>query len=99
VQVDLDIDRIRAHMAIWREMATMRPYGSSQAPTEQRAQLLTKAATTADGWLDLLRMCSTNDARLDALKREVTAFVIWAREGNEALRLLREAEQPFRPNH
>jgi hypothetical protein len=95
VQVDLDIDRMRAHMAVWREMATLRPYGASPVSTEDRAKLLMRAAATAEGWLDLLRMCSADGARLEPLKREVAAFEAWAREGGEALKLLRDAERPF----
>jgi hypothetical protein len=62
----------------------------------ERQQLLDKINRSLEGWLDMLRLCSTpsDDAeRLGQVADEIVAFREWASEASLALALLVDAER------
>lgn len=84
MQLQLEVDRMRAAMDLWRQELAAKP----------EVDALAKLSATLGGWLDLLRLCAPGQGEADLLRTivaEVTQLREWADEGSAALRLIKQA--------
>jgi hypothetical protein len=98
----LDVDQMRACLAVWRQAVMFRRGYRRGDEAAERQQLLDKINRSLEGWLDMLRLCSTSptDAeRLGQVVDEIVAFRDWASEATLALALLVDAERASARTH
>ena len=91
MRLTLDVARMRDCMALWRDTLTLRPLQNDPATRAERAKLLASVDATFAGWLDLLLLCTVDDADLAQMEKitcEVTQCRAWVAQAAQALRLM-----------
>lgn len=94
LQLDLDLESFRNHMALRRAATEMRLPMDERLKVHfitRRAELLANFSITAGAWMLLLHGCQAQGedrAALARLKDEVFEFKEWAEEGLQQLRLM-----------
>lgn len=93
MHLQLDAQRMRAAMDLWRHELDAQP----------NAEALARLGATLGGWLDLLRLCTPQRSEHDelhAIVSEATQLREWANEAAAALRLIEQipsVASPSRP--
>ena len=101
MKLDLDPERLRAIMRLWRDLVDMKLELSPRVRShlfEERGKHLRSVCATTANWLTVLRACeATSDAKeeLDLLIGEILEVQKWAMGGLVELKVLEvEAKSP-----